>query len=44
MIKAEGAIHQGIMREVKEGRKHDESDLDKILEKEQTPFFWYWME
>jgi 23S rRNA (guanosine2251-2'-O)-methyltransferase len=37
--KAEGAIHQGIIAKVKEGRKYDESDLDKILEKEQTPFF-----
>ena len=37
--KAEGAIHQGIIARVREGRKLDESDLDKILEKEQTPFF-----
>ena len=37
--KSEGGIHQGIIAKVREGRKYDESDLDKILEEQETPFF-----
>ena len=36
--KAEGAIHQGIIARIKEGRKYDEADLFTLLDQVDTPF------
>ncbi|PWC13862.1 23S rRNA (guanosine(2251)-2'-O)-methyltransferase RlmB [Brenneria corticis] len=35
---AEGAVHQGIVAKVKEGRKYQENDLPSLLEGLETPF------
>ncbi|PWC15820.1 23S rRNA (guanosine(2251)-2'-O)-methyltransferase RlmB [Brenneria roseae subsp. americana] len=35
---AEGAVHQGIVAKVKEGRKYQENDLPALLENLDTPF------
>lgn len=37
--KVEGAIHQGIVVRVKEGKKLGEADLDAIVAREDVPFF-----
>ncbi len=36
--KAEGAIHQGIIARIKEGRKYDEADLFTLLDQLESPF------
>ncbi|WP_409307991.1 23S rRNA (guanosine(2251)-2'-O)-methyltransferase RlmB [Pectobacterium sp. B1J-3] len=35
---SEGAVHQGIVAKVKEGRKYQENDLPTLLENLETPF------
>lgn len=36
--KAEGAIHQGIIARIREGKKYDEQDLWALLDQQQQPF------
>lgn len=36
--KAEGAIHQGIIARIKEGKKYDEQDLWTLLDQQPAPF------
>jgi len=36
--KVEGAVHQGIIARVREGRQYQENDLPKLLESVDTPF------
>ncbi|MDT0204099.1 23S rRNA (guanosine(2251)-2'-O)-methyltransferase RlmB [Serratia marcescens] len=36
--KVEGAVHQGIIARVREGRQHQENDLPGLLESVETPF------
>ncbi|MGA9619790.1 MAG: 23S rRNA (guanosine(2251)-2'-O)-methyltransferase RlmB [Serratia proteamaculans] len=36
--KVEGAVHQGIIARVREGRQYQETDLPKLLESVDTPF------
>lgn len=36
--KVEGAVHQGIIARVREGRKYQENDLPSLLESVETPF------
>ncbi|GAA4503245.1 23S rRNA (guanosine(2251)-2'-O)-methyltransferase RlmB [Pseudaeromonas paramecii] len=36
--KAEGAIHQGIIARIKEGKKYEEADLWDLLDKQPQPF------
>ena len=36
--KAEGAIHQGIIARIREGKKYDEQDLWALLDQQEQPF------